>query len=147
MRPVSALFAFLLGVSLCTTVFRAIVYLAPVRGAMIVLGWVSMAAASILVSPVMFFLGFLLVASGSAIGERSFFLPGERALLIWSRSALGLFVVQPAVFAAWLVWRQPAPAGGWAAFLVLAVAAQLLAAMVALVVEMPARRLIPAVPA
>ena len=147
MVPVTALVDFLMGVSLCTTLFRAIEYLAPVRGAMIILGWVSMVTASILVSPVMFFLGFLMAVSGAALSERSWFLPGERALLLWSRTALGVFVVQPAVFAGWMIWRQPVSASGWGAVLAAGIAAQLLAAIVFLVVEMPARRLTPVAPA
>jgi hypothetical protein len=104
MLPATALVDFLMGVCLCTTLFRAIEYLAPVRGVMIILGWVAMVAASILVSPVLFFLGFLMAVSGTALSERGWFLPGEGALLLWSRTALGFFVAQPAVFAAFLIW-------------------------------------------
>jgi hypothetical protein len=145
--PMTALFGFLMGVCLCTTMFRAVGYFAPVRGAMIILGWVSMAAASILVGPGMFFLGFLMVLGGSAISERSSFLPGESTLLLWSRTALGIVVVQPAVLAAWLIWGQPVTGIGWVAFLAAGGAVQILASLVFLIVAMPARRLLPVAPA
>jgi hypothetical protein len=147
MLPVGALFGFLLGVCLCTTLFRGVVYLAPVRGPMIILGWLAMLTCSILIGPEMFFLGFLMVVAGCALGERSWFLPGETALLALSRTALAIVVVQPALFTAWLIWGEGMTGIGWVGFLVLAVAAQLLATVLCLVIEMPARRLTPAMPA
>jgi hypothetical protein len=147
MWPVSALFDFLLGACLCTSMFRGVANFAPVRGVMIILGWLAMVTCSILAGPGMFFVGFLMVVSGGAIGERSWFLPGERALLVWSRTALGIVVVQPALFSAWAIWGQHVTGIGWEAFLVLAVAVQLLATGLCLLIEMPSRRLTPVVPA
>ena len=147
MWPATALVAFVLGACLCTTLFRVVVYLEPVRGAMIIIGWMCMVICSILAGPAMFFLGFLMVVSGSALGERSWFLPGERVLLIWSRIALGIVVVQPAVFTAWLIWGQGITGSAWVALLALAVVTQLLALVLYLVIGMPTRRLTPAVPA
>jgi hypothetical protein len=114
---------------------------------MIIIGWIAMLAGSILIGPGIFFLGFLMVVSGNALGERTWFLPGERLLLIWSRTALGIVMVQPALLAAWLVWGRGMTGTGWRAFLALAVAAQLLAIMLRLVVDMPTRRITPAMPA
>jgi hypothetical protein len=145
--PVSALFSFLLGVCLCTTLFRSALYLAPVGGTMIILGWMTMLTCSIVPNAALFLLGFLMVVGGSALGERSWFLPGERVLLVWSRTALAIVVVQPALFTAWLTWGEGMTGIGWVGFLVLAVAAQLLATVLCLVIEMPARRLTPAMPA
>jgi hypothetical protein len=147
MWPLTALLDFLMGVCLCTTMFRSVAYLAPVRGAMIILGWMSILMGSILAGPSMVFLGFLMVLSGSALGERSWFLPGEWVLLIWSRTALAIVVVQPALFSAWLLWGVPITGTGWKAILALAVAVQLLATVLCLVIETPARRLTPAMPA
>jgi hypothetical protein len=146
MWPVNALFDFLMGVCLCTTLFRGVTYLAPVRGPMIILGWMAMLTCSILTGPGLFFVGFLMVVGGSALGERSWFLPGERALLMWSRTSLAIVVVQPALFTAWLIWGQARTGVGWVGVLALAVAAQLLASLLCLVIEMPARRLTPVVP-
>ena len=147
MWPPTALFDFLLGVCLCTSMFRGVVHFAPVRGAMALLGWLCMLACSILAGPGLFFLGFLMVISGGALSERSWFLPGERALLIWSRTALALVVVQPALLSAWVIWGRQQTGAGWLAFLGLAAAAQLLAIVLSLVIEMPAKRLTPAMPA
>jgi hypothetical protein len=147
MWPSTALFDFLFGVCLCSTLFRTVEYLEPVRGAMILLGWMAMAVGAILAGPAIFFLGFVMIVSGSAVGERSWFLPGEKALLIWSRTALAIAVVQPAVFTAWLIWGQGMTGIGRVAFLSLAVVVQLLAAVLCLFIEMPARRLTPVIPA
>ena len=147
MWPLTTLFDFLLGVCLCTSLFRGVEYLAPVRGPMIILGWLAMVICSILSGPLMFFLGFLMIASGSALAERSWFMPGERMLLRLSRTALAIAVVQPAVFAAWMLWGRHITGSGWPAILAMALAAQLLAIVVCVVIEMPARRLTPVVPA
>jgi len=147
MWPLTALFDFVMGVCLCATLFRAIEYLAPVHGAMIILGWIAMITSSILASPVLFFLSFLMAVGGSALSERSGFLPGERALLLWSRTALAIVVVQPALLAAWLIWGQRITGVGWVACLALGAATQLLAIVVCLAVETPAQRLAPVVPA
>jgi hypothetical protein len=147
MVPVTALFSFLLGVCLCTTLFRCVAYLAPVRGPTIILGWMTMLVCSILAGPALFFLGFLMIVGGSALGERTWFLPGERALLIWSRTALAIVMVQPALFTAWLIWGQAVTGTGWLACLALAVGVQLLAILLCLVIAMPTRRLTPAMPA
>jgi hypothetical protein len=147
MWPVSALFDLLLGVCLCTTVFRGVAYLESVRGPMIILGWLAMLVCSILAGPALFFLGFLMILVGSGLSERDWFLLGEKALLAWSRTALAIFVVQPAVFAAWLMWGQQVTGIGWVAYLALAVATQVVATAVWLAIEMPARRLARVVPA
>jgi hypothetical protein len=147
MWPVTGLIDFMLGVCICTSLFRGVQYFAPVRGAMIILGWMSMVICSILAGPAMIFLGFLMIVGGSAISERSWFLPGERALLIWSRTALAIVVVQPAMLAAWLSWGVTFTGIGWVAFVALALVTQLLATVLCVVIEMPARRLTPVMPA
>ena len=147
MWPATALVSFVLGVCLCTTLFRGVAFLAPVRGPMILLGWITMLTGAILIGPALFFLGFLMVLGGSALDERSRLLPGERIVLIWSRTSLAIVVVQPALFTAWLLWGHELPGAGWLTFLALAVAGQLLALMLHLVIDMPTRRLAPAVPA
>jgi hypothetical protein len=147
MWPVSALFDLLLGVCLCTTVFRGVAYLESVRGPMIILGWLAMLVCSILAGPALFFMGFLMVLVGSGLSERDWFLLGEKALLAWSRTALAIFVVQPAVLAAWLIWGRQVTGIGWVACLALAVATQLVATAVWLAIEMPARRLARVMPA
>lgn len=147
MWPVTALVDVTFGVCLCASLFRAVTFVAAVRGPAIILGWLVMLGASILDGPGLFFAGFLMILSGVLVSERSWLLPGEALLRLWSRTALAIVLVQPAVFAAWLAW------GGWAAgaplaiFAVLALVTQLLAALLTLIVASPARRLRPAVPA
>ncbi|WP_419758379.1 hypothetical protein [Acidisoma sp.] len=147
MWPSAALADFLLGVCLCTSMFRGVVHFGPVRGPVIILGWLAMLVCSILAGAGLFFLGFIMIVAGGTLGERPWFLPGERALLLWSRTALAITVVQPAVFDAWLIWGQSSSGVGWLTFLALAAAAQLLAVALYLVIEMPARRLTPVMPA
>jgi hypothetical protein len=141
LSPVSALIDFILGVSLCTSLYRGVQYLAPVRGAIIIFGWLSLLGGAILAGVGLFFLGFLMIVSGSAIGERSWFIPGEKALLIWSRTAFAILVVQPAILTAWFIWGSQITGAGWAAFVAVAVITQLVAVAVSLAVEPPSRRL------
>jgi hypothetical protein len=141
LSSVSALVAFILGVSLCTTLYRGVQYLAPVRGAVIIFGWLWLLGGAILSGAGMFFFGFIMVVSGSAIAERSWFMPGEKALLIWSRTAFAILVVQPAILTAWLVWGSRITGAGWAAFVAVAVITQLVAVAVLAAVEPPSRRL------
>jgi hypothetical protein len=147
MWPSTGLVDFLMGVCLCATMFRSVEYLEPVRGAMMVLGWMAMVMCSILAGPGLFFMGFLLVVSGTALGERSWFLPGEWLLLLWSRTALAIVMVQPALFTAWLIWGQRITGTRWIAVLALALATQLVATLLCLVIERATRRLTPAMPA
>jgi hypothetical protein len=140
----SALFDFMMGAALCATLFRGVEYLAPVRGAIIIFGWLSILAGSILDGPSLFFLGFLMVASGYALSERSWSLPGERVLLAWSRTALAVVIVQPAILTAWLIWGTRITGVGGLAFLVLAAVTQLVAIALSVAIERPARRIIPA---
>ncbi len=141
LAPVFALIDFVFGVSLCASLFRGVQFLAPVRGAIIIFGWLSLLGGTILAGAGMFFLGFLMVVSGSALSERSWFMPGERVLLIWSKTAFAILVVQPAILAGWLIWGSPLTGTGWVAFLAVAAITQLVAVAVSLAVEPPSRRL------
>jgi hypothetical protein len=143
----TALVDFTLGVALCSSVFRAVEYLAPVRGAAIIFGWLALLGGSIIDGPALFFLGFVMVLAGTAISERPWRVPGEGVLLLWSRTALAIVLVQPAVLAAWIIWGSHMPRGGLAAALTLALATQILATLLTLVVTQPARRRMPVQPA
>jgi hypothetical protein len=147
MWPPTAVVDFILGVTLCSSLFRGIEYVVPVRGAMIILGWLALLGGSIIDGPSLFFLGFLLVVGGTSLSERTWFLPGERLLLLWSRTTLGIALVQPAVLTAWVLWGSRSGTSGLPALLLLAVATQILALVVTLIVTPPARRLMPVQPA
>ncbi len=147
MWPPTAVVDFILGVSLCTSLFRAVEYIAPVRGPMIILGWLALLGGSIMAGESLFFLGFLMIVGGTALSERTWFLPGERLLLLWSRTSLAIALVQPAVLTGWLLWGGRAGISGLPAILSLAVGTQVLALVVTLIVTPPARRLMPVQPA
>ena len=125
--PVDALADFALGVFLCASLFRGVEYLSAVRGPTIILGWVALLAGAILEGPALFFLGFVMILSGMAVGERSWYLIGERGLLAWSRTALAFALVQPAVLLAWANWGPVSLRPLWLQALILAVIIQLLA--------------------
>jgi hypothetical protein len=147
MWPPTAIVDFILGVALCASLFRAVEYLVAVRGPMIILGWLALLGGSIIDGPSLFFLGFLLIVGGASLSERSWFLPGERLLLLWSRTALAIALVQPAVLTAWLLWGGRSGHSGFSAVLLLAAATQILALVLTLIVTPPARRLMPVQPA
>jgi hypothetical protein len=147
MWPPTALVDFILGGTLCASLFRAVEYLSAVRGPTIILGWLALLAGSILNGPSIFFLGFIMVVAGTAISERTAFLPGEGLLLLWSRTALAIILVQPAVLTAWLLWGSHMPYSGLSLVLGLAAATQILALLLTVIVDQPARRLTPAQPA
>ncbi|HEX4148678.1 MAG TPA: hypothetical protein VHY20_06815, partial [Pirellulales bacterium] len=102
--PLLALFDFTFGVCVCGSLFRAVEYLAAVRGPAIILGWCALAAGSILAGPALLFVGFTMIIGGMAVGERGWYLVGERSLRAWSRTALAIALVQPAVLAGWVAW-------------------------------------------
>ena len=147
MWPLTALIDFTFGVCLCAGLFRAVAFMSAVRGPTILLGWFVMLGGSILSGPGMFFLGFLMILGGAVISERGWQLPGESFLRLWSRTALAIVLVQPAVFTAWLVWGIPEASSPRAVFMALALVTQILAAALTAFVERPARRLRPAMAA
>lgn len=142
--PLIALFDFVFGVFLCAALFRAVEYLAAVRGATILLGWFALLGGSILQGPALCFVGFTMILAGMVIGERGWYLLGERGLLAWSRTALGLALLQPAVFTAWLAAGMPHLGGRVLTGLALAVGTQLLASLLYVAVMPGARRLLAA---
>jgi hypothetical protein len=144
MWPLTALVDFLLGVALCSSLFRGVEYLVAVRGPAMIFGWFALLGGSIIDGPAVFFLGFVMILGCSALSERSWRLLGEDSLLLWSRTALAIILVQPAVFTAWTIWGAHLPLGGLGAGLALAVATQILATVLTLAVSQPARRLAPA---
>ena len=147
MWPPTAIVDFILGVTLCSSLFRAVEYVVTVRGPMIILGWLALLGGSIIDGPSLFFLGFLMIVSGASLSERSGYLPGERLLLLWSRTALAIVFVQPAVLTGWLLWGSRSGASGLSAVLLLAAGTQILALAATLIVTPPARRLMPVQPA
>ena len=142
--PINAMVDFILGIFLCASLFRGVEYIASVRGPAIILGWVALLAGSILTGPGLFFLGFIMILSGMAVGERSWYLIGEKGLLAWSRTALAFALMQPAVFAAWLAWGGVHLRPLWLEGLILAVVTQVLAviayALVMGIIMVPVRR-------
>ncbi len=147
MWPPTALIDFAFGVCLCASLLRALPFIAAVRGPTIILGWLVMLGASIQDGPGLFFIGFLMILSGVLLRERSWQLPGEAILRLWSRTALAIVIAQPSVFAAWLAWGGVAGDAPVADFVGLALVTQVLAVLLICVVEAPARRLLPAVSA
>jgi hypothetical protein len=147
MWPSTAVVDFILGVALCSSLFRAVEYVVPVRGPALILGWLALLGGSIVDGPSLFFLGFLMIVGGAALGERTWFLPGERLLLLWSKTALAIAIVQPAVLTGWLLWGGRSGYSGVLAVLSLAAGTQVLALVVTLIVTPPARRLMPVQPA
>lgn len=127
MWPFDALVDVAMGVFLCASLFRGVEYLSAVRGPAIILGWVALLAGSILEGPALFFIGFVMILGGMAVGERSWYLIGERGLLAWSRTALAFALVQPAVLLAWMSWGPVTLRPLWLQALILAVVIQVLA--------------------
>jgi hypothetical protein len=142
--PLIALFDFCFGLCVCASLFRGVEYVAAVRGPAIVLGWLALFAGAILAGPGLFFLGFTMIVGGIAVGERSWYLVGEKGLRAWSRTALALALVQPAVLAAWSAWGPVWSGSILVTMLLLAIVTQLLACLLYLVVIPPARRLLSA---
>lgn len=143
----TAIVDFSFGLILCSSLFRAVEFLVAVRGPAILLGWLALVAGSILDGPTLFFVGFIMILGGASLSERSWFIIGERGLMLWSRTALAIFMVQPAVLAAWALWGGKLTASGLVIGLTLAVVTQILAVLLFLVVEPPARRLLRLQPA
>jgi hypothetical protein len=125
--PIDALVDFAMGVFLCASLFRGVEYLSAVRGPAIILGWVALLAGAILEGPALFFIGFVMILSGMAVGERSWYLIGERGVLAWSRTALAFALVQPAVLLAWMQWGPQTLRPLWLQALLLALVIQVLA--------------------
>ncbi|MCB8877333.1 hypothetical protein [Acidisoma silvae] len=147
--PFNSLVAFALGVFICASLFRAVEYLASVRGPAMILGWIALLAGSILAGPGLFLIGFVMVMSGTALGERSWYLVGERGLLVWSRTMPVFMLVQPAVLTAWAAWAPAGIASGWLGALLAAMICQILAFGLYSLVIPPSRRFFapPAAPA
>lgn len=142
MWPSTALVDFATGMVLCSALFRGVTFLAAVRGPTLIMGWVALMAGSIIDGPLIFFLGFLMIVGALSLNERTWFAPGERALLLWSRTAFAIVLIQPAILSAWAIWGGRLKLSGWAAFFALAVVTQLLAVLLYLAVEPPLRRLL-----
>ncbi|MCB8879669.1 hypothetical protein ACELLULO517_05445 [Acidisoma cellulosilytica] len=145
--PVSAITDFILGLLICAALFRGVTFLSAVRGPAIILGWVVLLGGSILDGPGLFFLGFVMILGGMAVGERSWYLIGEKGLLAWSRTALAFALVQPAVLTAWVIWAPSHLRPFWLATLIAAAVTQLLAVILYAIVMLPARRFFAAPPA
>jgi len=79
---------------------------------------------------------------GTALGERSGFLPGEALLLAWSRTALGVALVAPSVLLAWQGWGSHAAMPLWVAAIGLAVVIQILGSALFLLAEPPLRQIL-----
>jgi hypothetical protein len=137
-----------IGMALCSTLYRAAQYLVAVRGTVIIIGILALLGGAILPGPGMFFLGFLMTVSGLSLSERTSRLPGEAELLLWSRTAYAVFLVQGVVLTAWSIWGRNAAASPVVVLAGLAVAIQFLAIVLRLAVEIPLwralRRMIPA---
>jgi hypothetical protein len=133
---------FLGGAAMCSLIFRNVEYLAIVRGHMILLGWIALLGGSILAGPALFYLGFLMVLVGTALSERTDFLPGEAFLLAWSRTALGIALVAPGVLLAWQGWGNHASMPLWLAAIGLAVVIQILGSALFLLAEPPLRQIL-----
>ncbi len=142
--PVIAVFDFAFGVFLCGSLFRGVEFLSAVRGHAIILGWLALAAGAILTGPGLFFLGFAMILSGMAVGERSWYLVGEKGLGRWARTAFAIALAQPAVLAAWAGSGHVWAGSVWLTVLVLAIVTQLLACLLYIVIIPSARRLLPA---
>jgi hypothetical protein len=147
MWPPTAIVDFVFGVVICSSLFRGVEYLVAVRGPAIILGWVALLAGTIVDGPTLFFLGFIMIVGGASLSERSWFVPGEQGLLLWSRTAFAIALVQPAVLTAWAFWGSPPPRSPWLAGLGLATVTQILAVLLFLAAEPPARRLLRLQPA
>lgn len=133
---------FLCGAATCSLIFRNAEYLVIVRGHMILLGWMVLLGGAIMAGPGLLYLGFLMVLVGTALSERSGFLPGEEILLAWSRTALGVALVAPAVLLAWQGWGSHPGMPLWAAAAGLAVVIQILGAALFLIAEPPLRQIL-----
>lgn len=133
---------FLSGAATCSLIFRGAEYLVIVRGHMILIGWIGLVVGAILAGPALLYLGFTMVLAGTALGERSSFLPGEEILLGLSRTALGIVLVAPAVLLAWQGWGNHASMPLWLAALGLAVVIQILGAALFLLAEPPLRQIL-----
>lgn len=140
--PINAVLDFVCGVSICSTLFRAVEMFAAVRGPTIILGWIVLLAGSILTGPTLFFVGFVMILSGMAIGERSWYLPGERGLLSWSRTALPFALAQPAVLTAWSFLPLGTLKSSWLGALAAALAIQIVAVVLFTIIVLPTRHLL-----
>lgn len=138
---------FLSGAATCSLIFRNAEYLVIVRGHMILIGWIALIGGSILAGPALLYLGFVMVLVGTALSERTAFLPGEPLLLAWSHTALGIALVAPAVLLAWQGWGSQAGLPLWLVVIGLAVVIQILGSALFLVAEPPLRQFLRPSPA
>lgn len=133
---------FLCGAAACSLAFRGAEYFVVVRGHMILIGAIALLGGSILGTHALFTLGFLFVLIGACLSERSSFLPGEAALLAWSRSALGIALATPGVLLAWQAAGGPLFLGAWGTALGLALVTQILGAALFFLAEPPLRHIL-----
>jgi len=139
MNLLAGLVDFLCGAAACSLVFRGAEYFVVVRGHMMLIGLIALIAGSILETASLLTLGLLLMLAGAALSERTSFLPGEAALLAWSRSAPGIALLAPAVLLAWESWGSHAGLPLWLAAAGLALVTQIFGAAAFLLVEPPLR--------
>jgi hypothetical protein len=138
---------FTLGVALASSLFRGMKYFTVVRWHGVIIGWLTLLGGSILRTPGLFMLGFILLALCFAMGERTRRLPGEGALLAWAGTAPAIFLVQPVILLAWTLWGSHLGLAPGHGLIVAAVLTQLLAVALFLGVQRPILRALPVPPA
>jgi hypothetical protein len=138
---------FTLGVALASSLFRGMKYFTVVRWHGVIIGWLTLLGGSILRTPGLFMLGFILLALCFAMGERMRRLPGEGALLAWASTAPAIFLVQPVILLAWTLWGAHLGLTAGHGLIVAAVLTQLLAAALFLGIQRPILWALPVPPA
>jgi hypothetical protein len=138
---------FTLGVALASSLFRGMKYFTVVRWHGVIIGWLTLLGGSILRTPGLFMLGFILLAVCFAMGERTRHLPGEGALLAWAGTAPAIFLVQPVILLAWTLWGSHLGLAPGHGLIVAAVLTQLFAVALFLGIQRPILRMLPVPPA
>jgi len=135
-----------MGLALCATLFRGVEFFVVVRGPAIIIGIMALAGGAILAGPGLFFMGFLMTLGGACLSERTSRLPGEAALLAWSRTAYAIVIAQFVVLTAWLSWGGGPMLPRPLLFILLALVTQAVAVLFYALVERPLRVLLLSTP-